>query len=86
MADLQGIEEYIAADDPVRAANWVRRLIERVASAARAPLTGRVVPEKRRPDIREVLVRSYRIIYRVRSRGILVLTIFEGHWKFPRVL
>jgi hypothetical protein len=31
-----------------------------------------------REDIREVFLRSYRIVYRVRGRGIEVLTIFEG--------
>lgn len=79
LADLRAIEAYIAADDPARADQWVRRLIERAGRAALAPLSGRVVPEKRRPDIREVLLRSYRIVYRLRPRGILVLTVFEGH-------
>lgn len=37
-----------------------------------------------RSDIREVFVRTYRIVYRVREEGILVLTVFEGHRLFPR--
>ena len=48
------------------------------------PLAGRVVPERARQDVREVFVRTYRIVYRVRESGILVLTIFEGHSTFPR--
>lgn len=38
-----------------------------------------MVPELNREDIREVLLRSYRIVYRVRPDGIVVLTVFEGH-------
>jgi hypothetical protein len=38
-----------------------------------------VVPEVGDPDIREVFLRTYRIIYRIEPDRILVLTIFEGH-------
>jgi plasmid stabilization system protein ParE len=43
------------------------------------PLSGRVVPELERDDIREVFLRSYRIIYRVADDNIRILTVFEGH-------
>ncbi len=41
-------------------------------------MTGRKTPELARDDIREVLVRTYRIIYRVREDGIQVLTVIES--------
>ena len=44
---------------------------------------GRVVPEEGRPNIREVFLRTYRIVYRVRVGSILVLTVFDGHRLFP---
>jgi hypothetical protein len=40
-----------------------------------------MVPEVEDPDIREVFLKSYRIVYRVEARRILVLTVFEGHRK-----
>lgn len=83
LADLREIEDYIAADNPAAAGTWVARLIAKAETAARLPLAGRVVPEKARPDVREVLLRSYRIVYRVREEGIVVLTVFEGHRAFP---
>lgn len=43
------------------------------------PNAGRIVPEVGRPDVREVLLRTYRIVYRVVDDGIVVLTLFEGH-------
>ena len=46
------------------------------------PLAGRVVPELQREDVREVLLGTYRIVYRVREDAIDVLTVFEGHRHF----
>lgn len=43
------------------------------------PNTGRIVPEIGRSDVREVFLRTYRIVYRIVDRGIIVLTVFEGH-------
>lgn len=77
--DLVAIGEYIAADDPAAARAWVERLRQRAVRASRAPRAGRVVPELGREDGREVFQRSYRIVYRVVDRGIVVLTVFEGH-------
>jgi toxin ParE1/3/4 len=41
-----------------------------------------MVPELQRPDIREVFLRTYRIVYRIRANAIDVLTVFEGHRLF----
>lgn len=30
-------------------------------------------------EVREVFLRTYRIVYRIVDRGIIVLTVFEGH-------
>ena len=83
IADLRAIDDYIAADNPLAAERWVGRLIAKAEAAARLPMAGRVVPEKGRTDIREVFLRTYRLIYRVREGSILVLTVFEGHRLFP---
>lgn len=49
------------------------------------PHAGRQVPELGRDDIREVLVRGYRIVYRVGPNGIDILTVFEGHRLLPKL-
>lgn len=82
-SDLRAIDEYIAANDSAAAERWIGKVLAKVERAARFPLAGRVVPEKGRPDIREVFLRTYRIVYRVREGSILVLTVFEGHRLFP---
>lgn len=80
--DLLAIGRYIAQDNPVAARRWVERLQARARQAATMPMAGRVVPELRRDDVREVFVRTYRIVYRVREDTIDVLTVFEGHRLF----
>lgn len=35
------------------------------------------------PDVREVFLRSHRIVYRIAGNGIRVITVFEGHQRFP---
>jgi len=83
LTDLRAIDGYIAADNPGAAERWVGRLIAKAEAAARLPLAGRVVPEKARSDVREVFLRTYRIVYRVLEDSILVLTVLEGRRLFP---
>lgn len=83
--DLLEIADFIAADDPTAARQWVERLRARATLAAMTPLGGRRVPELDRDDVREVFVRTYRIVYRVLANEVVVLTVFEGHRRLPRL-
>jgi plasmid stabilization system protein ParE len=58
--------------------------VRRADAAAQMKMSGRVVPELRREDIREVILGSYRIIYRVTPSGIEVTTVIEGHMQLGR--
>lgn len=62
---LREIQEYIAQDAPRAAPQVVRRLVRRSRQLATLPRSGRMVPEYRHDDIRELLERPYRIIYLV---------------------
>ncbi len=79
LRDLVAIRAYIAEDDPVAARRWISNLERRAVRAAAAPRAGRIVPEIGSEDVREVFLRSYRIVYRVLGDEIHVLTVFEGH-------
>ena len=39
---------------------------------------GRMVPEAEEENVRELLFHNYRIIYRVETDGILILTVIHG--------
>jgi len=79
--DLTSIQDFIAEDDPSAAERWVDGLASAVELAARLPNSGRIVPELQRPEVRELVRGGYRIVYRVESKRILVLTVFEGHMR-----
>ncbi len=82
LADLEAIGDFIATHDSVAAARWVGVLMVTAERIAGVPMAGRRVPEFGRNDIREVLKRNYRIVYRVRNDRIEIPTIFEGHRLF----
>jgi toxin ParE1/3/4 len=70
------IKKYIARDDLAAAERLLDRFIERVESLSELPRQGRRMPEY--PNVRELVVGRYRIVYRIRV-SIEVLTVFEGH-------
>ena len=82
--DLVDIARYIERDKPEAARRWVARLRQRARTVAELPNSGRRVPEAPRGDVREVLVRSYRIVYLIDAETVWILTVFEGHRLFPR--
>lgn len=81
--DLVNIGRYISQDDRAAARAWVERLRQRARLVTEHPLSGRIVPEYRRQDLREVLQGNYRIVYLVRKDAIEVVTVFEGHRLLP---
>ena len=44
----------------------------------RFPESGRIVPEKNEPSIREIILGNYRIVYRFRNDVAELLTIHHG--------
>jgi len=79
LENLSEIEEFIGKDSLNKAESFVYHLIERGESIARNPHMGRMVPEISNPEIRELIVKKYRIVYRVQEKEIEILSVFEGH-------
>ena len=88
VAQATEIARYIAADRPGAAAAWVDALFARAARITDYPQAGRRVPElPKRRDLREVLVGTYRVIYRVEATRVVLLTVRHGARRFdPDVL
>jgi toxin ParE1/3/4 len=78
--DLQQIVRFIARDDRNRAAAFGLRLIKAIEQAQHFPEIGRIVPELGDPIMREIVLRPYRIIYRVdHSRSLIeVVRVWHG--------
>jgi toxin ParE1/3/4 len=67
--------EYIAHDDPMAALKWLEHVLERVKVLARFPDSGRIVPEIKREDVREIIVSPYRVMYRRRDDRVEIVAI-----------
>ena len=78
--NLVEIEEFIARDSLERAVRFVDAMIDHAESILTDnPESGRVVPEIGHPDMRELIYRGYRIVYRLKEDALEILTVFEGH-------
>src|SRR5438309_10495342 len=77
-ADLQAVHEYIARDSQVYARRMVNRIKKAVGRLRRFPESGSWVPEWDRPEVREIFVGGYRIIYRIKPQRVEILTVFHG--------
>ena len=78
LSDLESIRDYIKKDSEYYANRFVERIIEAVESLEKFPEMGRRVPEAEEENIRELLFHNYRIIYRVETDSILILTVIHG--------
>ncbi len=86
-ADLAGIVRYVAQHNSDAAARLGYELITRAESVINFPEIGRVIPELKQPNLREVICRSYRIIYRLRheKEHIEIIRFWHGARGFPHI-
>lgn len=83
---LEGIYDYISRDAPLYAQNFVQQLMASVDRLEQHPLSGRVVPELERDDVREVIFQHYRIIYWVISdTQIEIISVVHGSRDLNRI-
>lgn len=74
--DILLIKEHLALSSSVLAERFVDKVFEKVEILETFPRVGRIVPEFNRNDIRELIYKQYRIVYRIKNdEKITVLTI-----------
>ncbi|SDY53229.1 addiction module toxin, RelE/StbE family [Proteiniborus ethanoligenes] len=76
--DLENIRDYISRDSEYYGLIVVERIFDAVEKLSRFPNIGREVSEINNPNIREILLNNYRIIYKVDEDYILILIIVHG--------
>ena len=76
--DLNEIVDYIAQDSLEYALLFYEQVRERIENLRNFPKLGRKVPELDDPSIRELILRNYRIIYRVSEENIQIIRIIHG--------
>ncbi len=76
--DLEAIAKYIARDSLFYAQSVVSKILETSITIGESPLVGRVLPEIGDNNIRERFVYSYRLVYVIRQRKVLIIAIIHG--------
>jgi addiction module RelE/StbE family toxin len=76
--DLEEVADYIAKDSPHYARAFVREVRDAARSLTDLAKRGRLVPEFNDPSIRELFVRSYRLIYQVMGQTVYIVGFIHG--------
>lgn len=80
---LQEIEAHIAQDSPQAARQMAERLLRRSQMLSEPPLLGKRLQRYVDDDVRELLERPYRLIYRVTPEAIEILTLLHYRQLLP---
>ena len=80
--DLKQIHNYIAQDSKYYAKNVVRNIVNKSETLEPFPKAGRMVPEINDPNVREIFVYSYRLIYEITPKRVEILAIVHGKRDF----
>ena len=75
LGNLIEANKYISSENPEAARKVIVDIYETGNKIKAFPEKGRIVPELRRKNIREVFCFEYRIIYRIESKRIFILTV-----------
>ena len=81
--DALSIYDYIAEHSETYADSVYARILARPNQLVDNPESGSIVPEYNRTDVRELLVHSFRLIYRIAGDETRVLTVIHGSRQLP---
>jgi len=76
---ISEIAEYIAQDNLNASVKWIDNIFKKIEQLGKFPESGLIVPEMSRNNIRELIYENYRIVYRIESEQISILTV--RHFK-----
>jgi plasmid stabilization system protein ParE len=76
--DLKAIADYIAKNSAFYATAFVLDIRDASRSLKEFSERGRIVPEFSNPNIRELFVKEYRLIYSIEESSVIILGIIHG--------
>jgi toxin ParE1/3/4 len=77
------IADYIAENNLEAARVFLVDIFGAVERLQDFPGSGRVVPEVKHQNIREIIFKNYRVIYRVERKRVSILTVRHGKQLLP---
>ncbi len=81
-SDLKQVYDHIAQNSKFYAQKVIAEIVERSEVLSEFPHIGRIVPEIDDPNIRELFIYSYRLIYDIGKNEITVLGLVHGKRDF----
>ena len=78
LEDIESIANYIEKDSPTYAKSVISKLFEKAELLQEFSELGRKVPEMSNPQIREIFVYSYRLIYKIEHTKIVFIAVVHG--------
>ena len=87
LSDLDAIADYIALENPIAAAQLVRRVLGHIEQLSEHPRSGPVLPELPGWRYRHIVEPPCRVIYRHEQGRVLILHVIRGERLIrPRLL
>lgn len=80
--NLKRIFDYISTDSPKIARKFINNLVKQVKILEKFPFSGKKVSELKSTENREIIYKSYRIIYNVDENVVQIITIIHSKQDF----
>jgi addiction module RelE/StbE family toxin len=76
--NLRAIHSRISEDSRRAADALIEQIVSSTDQLSEFPLSGRVVPEFNEEDMRELMVRNYRVVYQVIGETVGIVRVHHG--------
>ncbi len=85
--DLKELVTYVrhTSGDPAVAEHFGTGLLKKALTLSNLPQRGRVVPELEISDVREIIFKSYRIVYRIMPDQVQILRFWHAARGTPDI-
>ena len=84
--DLRDIGQYIARDNPERAASYVAELVEKCAALADGPERFPLVPRYEQHGVRRRVHGNHLIFYAVEAQDVIIVHVLHGARDYAPIL
>jgi len=75
LGDIEDIKQFIAKDSPYYAEKYTEKIITQTEKLKKFPKIGRILPEEKKENLRELIFGNYRIIYLLAENEIVIIAI-----------
>jgi toxin ParE1/3/4 len=84
--DLEAAVEFIAKDSDAYARSLAQLAVDAAESLRSFPNRGHRLPDRKLSKYRELIIGSYRLVYLVEKKCVLIVAVLHGHRALRRAL